>query len=92
MSGKKVEGITATDHIPMPGDEDGDNISDYKFHKYAATYFQGNATHTYIRRALKHSLLPLRNEGDQLVSLINYLLCIYMYSRVFTLSDNIITC
>lgn len=56
--------------IPMPADrDDGDiDISEYKFSKFAAMYFQYNATHTYIRRALKQPLLPLHNEGDQLVS------------------------
>ena len=47
---------------------DDEDISEYKFAKFAATYFQGSATHTYIRRALKQSLLSLKNEGDQLVS------------------------
>lgn len=48
--------------------EDDEDISQYKFQKFAATYFQANATHTYIRRSLKQSLLILKNEGDQLVS------------------------
>ena len=47
--------------------EDTEDISQYKFPKFAATYFQANATHTYIRRVLKQPLLPLKNEGDQLV-------------------------
>ena len=51
--------------IPLP--EEDDDISDYKFAKFAAMYFQSNATHTYQRRALKESLLPLKNEGDMLV-------------------------
>ncbi|XP_025078690.1 myosin-VIIa-like isoform X2 [Pomacea canaliculata] len=57
--------------IPMPADrDDGDiDISEYKFSKFAAMYFQYNATHTYIRRALKQPLLPLHNEGDQLAAL-----------------------
>ena len=53
--------------IPQPG-LDVPDISEFKFPKFAAMYFQSNATHAYIRRALKHPLLPLRNEGDQLVS------------------------
>ena len=52
-------------HLPLP--EDLEDISDYKFSKFAATYFQSTASHTYIRRAIKEPLLPLRNEGDQLV-------------------------
>ena len=49
--------------------EDTEDISQYKFPKFAATYFQGNASHTYIRRVLKAPLLALKNEGDQLVSI-----------------------
>lgn len=43
------------------------DVSDYKFSKFAAMYFQGNATHTHIRKALRQPLLPLNSEGDQLV-------------------------
>ena len=53
--------------IPQTG-PDVPDISEFKFSKFAAMYFQNNASHAYIRRALKHPLLPLRNEGDQLVS------------------------
>ena len=53
--------------IPQPG-PDVPDISEFRFSKFAAMYFQNNASHAYIRRALKHPLLPLRNEGDQLVS------------------------
>jgi len=49
--------------------EDTEDISQYKFPKFAATYFQGNASHTYIRRVLKAPLLALKNEGDQLAAL-----------------------
>ncbi|KAK7499213.1 hypothetical protein BaRGS_00009473, partial [Batillaria attramentaria] len=55
--------------IPIPGIGGVSDISEYKFPKFAAMYFQSNASHTYIRRALKHPLLPLRNEGDQLAAL-----------------------
>ncbi len=48
--------------------EDEEDISQYKFAKFAATYFQGNSSSTYIRRVLKAPLLQLKNEGDQLVS------------------------
>jgi len=53
-------------HLPLPEDEEG--ILEYKFPKFAATHFQGNATHTFIRRPLRQSLLALKNEGDELVS------------------------
>lgn len=53
---------------PLPEDEE--DISQYKFAKFAATYFQGNAVPSYTRRVLKHPLLPLKSEGDQLVSVL----------------------
>uniref|UniRef100_A0A8D0CXJ8 Myosin VIIA n=1 Tax=Sander lucioperca TaxID=283035 RepID=A0A8D0CXJ8_SANLU len=54
--------------IPLPDEEDED-LSDYKFSKFAATYFQGVSTHTYIRRPLKQPLLFHEDEGDQLAAL-----------------------
>nr|ASM47588.1 myosin VIIa [Leptochiton asellus] len=54
--------------VPLPND-DIDDLSEYKFSKFAAMYFQGSASHTYIRRSLRAPLLPLRSEGDQLASL-----------------------
>ncbi|CAG5128524.1 unnamed protein product, partial [Candidula unifasciata] len=39
------------------------DVSEYKFSKFAAMYFQGNATHTHIRKALRQPLLPLNSEG-----------------------------
>lgn len=48
--------------------EDEEDLSEFKFQKFAATYFQGNVTHMYSRRPLKHPLLPLLAQGDQLVS------------------------
>uniref|UniRef100_A0A671LN89 Unconventional myosin-VIIa-like n=1 Tax=Sinocyclocheilus anshuiensis TaxID=1608454 RepID=A0A671LN89_9TELE len=54
--------------LPLPDDEEED-LSEYKFAKFAATYFQGNATYTYIRRPLKQPLLFHEDEGDQLAAL-----------------------
>ncbi|KAI1903183.1 hypothetical protein AGOR_G00024590 [Albula goreensis] len=54
--------------LPLPEDEEED-LSEYKFAKFAATYFQGTATHTYIRRPLKQPLLFHEDEGDQLAAL-----------------------
>ncbi|XP_064206929.1 unconventional myosin-VIIa-like isoform X2 [Anguilla rostrata] len=54
--------------LPLPDDEEED-ISEYKFAKFAATYFQGTTTHTYIRRPLKQPLLFHEDEGDQLAAL-----------------------
>ena len=52
---------------PLPDDE-GEDLSEYKFSKFAATYFQSTATYTYARRPLKQPLLFHEDEGDQLVS------------------------
>ncbi|XP_078514637.1 unconventional myosin-VIIa [Lissotriton helveticus] len=54
--------------LPMPEEEEED-LSEYKFAKFAATYFQGTTTHTYIRRPLKQPLLYHEDEGDQLAAL-----------------------
>ncbi|XP_059397584.1 unconventional myosin-VIIa isoform X2 [Carassius carassius] len=54
--------------LPLPDDEEED-LSEYKFAKFAATYFQGNATYTYTRRPLKQPLLFHEDEGDQLAAL-----------------------
>ena len=48
--------------------EDYEDLSDFKFPKFATTYFQGNVSHQYSRRPLKYSLMPLQTQGDQLVS------------------------
>ncbi|KOB75157.1 Myosin-VIIa [Operophtera brumata] len=48
--------------------EDEEDLSEFKFQKFAATYFQGNVTHQYSRRPLKHPLLPLLAQGDQLAA------------------------
>lgn len=66
------ESVADSSKLPLPDDED--DVTDYKFSKFAATYFQNNATSTYIRRVLKQPLLPLKNEGDQLV------ICCLLYS------------
>ncbi|XP_075402443.1 unconventional myosin-VIIa isoform X2 [Tenrec ecaudatus] len=54
--------------LPLP-DEDEEDLSEYKFAKFAATYFQGTTTHTYTRRPLKQPLLFHSDEGDQLAAL-----------------------
>ncbi|XP_069748201.1 myosin VIIAa isoform X2 [Narcine bancroftii] len=60
------EDLDAT--LPLPEEEEED-LSEYKFAKFAATYFQGTTTHSYIRRPLKLPLLFHEDEGDQLASL-----------------------
>lgn len=47
--------------------DDTEDLSEFKFQKFAATYFQGNITHQCSRKPLKHPLLPLHAQGDQLV-------------------------
>ena len=49
--------------LPM-SDVEAEDLSQYKFPKFAATYFQGAATHNYIRRPLKQPLLALKNDQD----------------------------
>lgn len=53
--------------LPLPEDDEEEDLSEYKFAKFAATYFQGTTTHTYVRRPLKQPLLFHEDEGDQLV-------------------------
>lgn len=66
--GEEAEEEVLNEAPPLPEEEDED-LSEYKFSKFAATYFQGVSTHTYIRRPLKQPLLFHEDEGDQLVSL-----------------------
>ncbi|XP_016887435.1 myosin VIIAa isoform X2 [Cynoglossus semilaevis] len=55
--------------LPLPEDDDEEDLSEYKFAKFAATYFQGTTTHSYVRRPLKQPLLFHDDEGDQLAAL-----------------------
>ncbi|XP_034723694.1 myosin VIIAa [Etheostoma cragini] len=55
--------------LPLPEDDEEEDLSEYKFAKYAATYFQGTTTHSYVRRPLKQPLLFHDDEGDQLAAL-----------------------
>ncbi|XP_047450063.1 myosin VIIAa isoform X3 [Mugil cephalus] len=65
---RELEEEDLDESIPLPEDDE-DDLSEYKFAKYAATYFQGTTTHTYVRRPLKQPLLFHDDEGDQLASL-----------------------
>ena len=51
--------------IPLPAEEE--DLSEYKFSKFAATYFQGQATPTYIKRQLPTPLLGLKTQQDRVV-------------------------
>lgn len=66
--GEEAEEEVLNEGLPLP-DEEEEDLSEYKFSKFAATYFQGVSTHTYIRRPLKQPLLFHEDEGDQLVKL-----------------------
>ena len=54
---------------PSTGLGYSEDLSEYRFQKFAATYFQSNATHQYSRKPLKSSLLLLQTQGDQLVKI-----------------------
>ena len=49
--------------------EDEDDISNYKFTKFASTYFVGNANSYYIRRAIKAPLLATKEQADKQAAL-----------------------
>ncbi|XP_042316884.1 unconventional myosin-VIIb [Sceloporus undulatus] len=62
------------DAIPMimeleEEEDESDDQAEYTFAKFAATYFQGSTTHTYIRRPLRHPLLYHDEQDDILASL-----------------------
>jgi myosin-7 len=54
--------------IPLSTGLPQEDLSEYRFQKFAATFFQSNATHQYSRKPLKSSLLSLQTQGDQLVN------------------------
>jgi myosin-7 len=45
--------------------EQEEDISNFKFVKFASTYFQGNANAYYIRRPIKAPLLSIKNAADK---------------------------
>ncbi|XP_069473976.1 unconventional myosin-VIIb [Ambystoma mexicanum] len=59
------------DSIPLSlkPDEEEDDLAEYTFPKFAATYFQGSTTHTHIRTRLRHPLLYHEGHSDILASL-----------------------
>lgn len=44
--------------------EEMEDLSDYKFQKFATTYFQGNVSYFHQRKPIKQPLLPLQTQGD----------------------------
>ncbi|XP_052387601.1 myosin VIIAa [Carassius gibelio] len=65
---RELEEEDLDEALPLPED-DVEDLSEYKFAKFSATYFQGTTTHTYVRRPLKQPLLFHEDEGDQLAAL-----------------------
>jgi myosin-7 len=59
------DGFTDSRIIP----EDEDDITNFKFTKFASTFFQGNANAFYIRRPLKQPLLGHKSEADRQAAL-----------------------
>ena len=45
-----------------------EDLSQYVFSKFAATYFQ-SATHSHIKQNLRQPLLPLTSEADTMVNM-----------------------
>ena len=60
---------TSDINLPPVPQEDIEDLSEYKFQKFAATYFQANANHQYQRKPLKQPLLPLQTQGDCMASI-----------------------
>jgi myosin-7 len=67
QSATNPQGEIIIDSIPRPKTDE--NLDEYVFSKFAATYFQGNATPEYTKKPLKQPLLQLKSEGDQLAAL-----------------------
>uniref|UniRef100_A0A803TJP1 Myosin VIIB n=1 Tax=Anolis carolinensis TaxID=28377 RepID=A0A803TJP1_ANOCA len=69
------------DAIPMimelEEEEETDDQAEYTFPKFAATYFQGSATHTFSRRPLRHPLL-YHDEKDDILVMFAFL-CIVLF-------------
>ncbi|KAM5165557.1 unconventional myosin-VIIb [Mantella aurantiaca] len=60
---------TDLDALPLKLGKEIDNLTDFTFPKFAATYFQGSATDSHVRKALHTPLLYHEDQGDVLVSL-----------------------
>lgn len=50
--------------IPVPHEDDQEDVSEYTFQKFATTYFQSNMGYQYQRKPIKQPLLPLTAQGD----------------------------
>ncbi|KAH9525796.1 hypothetical protein Btru_002385, partial [Bulinus truncatus] len=79
--GLHANGYVADSTMDIPAMvEDDFDVSEFKFSKFAAMYFQGNATHTHIRKALRQPLLNLSSEGDQLAALAVWIVILRLMS------------
>lgn len=61
--------------ITVELDEEADDLAQYTFPRFAATYFQGSATYIHIRRPLRHPLLYHDEKDDILVIIYFSLMC-----------------
>jgi len=55
--------------MPPNGVDYDEDLSEYRFEKFAAVYFKSSATHQYTRKPLKSSLLSLQTYADEMVNL-----------------------
>lgn len=57
------------DTVPLMdrAEEDVDDLAEYTFPKFAATYFQKSASHTHIQKPLRYPLLYHDNDTDHSV-------------------------
>ncbi|XP_068620960.1 myosin-VIIa-like isoform X2 [Battus philenor] len=54
--------------IPLPLEVEDEPFDEFNFRKFAATYFLGNISHQYSRKALKNSLLDLPSPVDNVAA------------------------
>ncbi|OQR80168.1 myosin-VIIa-like, partial [Tropilaelaps mercedesae] len=55
--------------IPSVPQDHAEDLTQYTFQKFAATYFQGTQNHIYQKKPIKQSLLPLPTHGDTMAAL-----------------------
>ncbi|GLG96071.1 Myosin-VIIa [Gryllus bimaculatus] len=56
------------DAIVIPAGPDAEELAQYNFRKFAVTYFRGNINGQYSKRHIRHSLLDLPSQHDQLAA------------------------
>ncbi|CAK9297246.1 unnamed protein product [Gordionus sp. m RMFG-2023] len=65
-------------------------LSEYKFIKFATTYFRGNVTHSFIKGELKQPLLPHKNPGDILAALDVWIMILRFMGDLPEPNDNVV--